>query len=136
MKKCVIVIDSELNTGLIANTSAVLALTVGRRLEEIVGDDTLDASGVSHIGITNIPIPILKASSEWLLQTRLKLTNLEYSDLLVVDFSDAAQTTKNYEDYRSKISNLETEKMKYLGIAIFGNHKKVSRLTGNLSLLR
>lgn len=36
--KCVIVIDHTLPLGLIANTSAVLAISIGNKIKEIVGE--------------------------------------------------------------------------------------------------
>nr|WP_255258865.1 DUF2000 family protein [Bacillus cereus] len=35
--KCVMIIDSNLPTGFIANTSAVLSITIGKKMEGIIG---------------------------------------------------------------------------------------------------
>ncbi|MBM7644580.1 hypothetical protein JOD45_000773 [Scopulibacillus daqui] len=101
-KKCVMVIDSELSTGLIANTSAILALTLGKTIEGIIGPDVKDASEQIHAGITTTPIPILKGNNEKIKELRSNLYKEEFSDLFVVDFSDAAQMTKNYQEYTKK----------------------------------
>lgn len=60
--KCVLLIDSELPLGLLANTAAVLVLTIGKRVEGIIGSDVVDGSGQIHTGITTIPLPILKST--------------------------------------------------------------------------
>lgn len=62
--KCVMVIDADLPAGLIANTAAVLALTLGKEIEGIIGPTVKDGSGHPHEGITTIPIPILKGNSQ------------------------------------------------------------------------
>lgn len=58
--KCVMMIDHTLPAGLIANTAAVLAMSIGNRIEAIIGDDVFDADGICHRGITHIGIPVLK----------------------------------------------------------------------------
>lgn len=130
------VINSELPLGLIANTAAVLSLTLGKKIKDIIGPDVFDASGRCHVGITTIPIPILKSDSRKIKELRDKVASGDFSDLLIVDFSNAAQTTTTYEDYIEKISKFTTEDLEYLGIAIYGDRKKVNKLTGSLPLLR
>ncbi|MEQ2528451.1 DUF2000 domain-containing protein [Bacillaceae bacterium CLA-AA-H227] len=134
--KCVLLIDSELPLGLLANTAAVLALTIGKRVEGIIGPDVVDGSDQMHTGITTIPLPILKSTQEDLQVLKQKISSKAFQDLLVVDFSNAAQTTKNYEEYTQKIATYTSEDLHYLGIAIYGDRKKINKLTGNLSLLR
>ncbi|MDA7028427.1 DUF2000 domain-containing protein [Bacillus sp. CLL-7-23] len=134
--KCVIVIDSTLPTGLIANTAAVLALTLGRKVEGIIGPEVLDASNRTHEGITTIPIPILKSNKTEIKELKHKVDHEDLHDLLVVDFSNAAQTTKNYEDYTKKIATIPSDDLDYLGIALYGEKKKVNKLTGSMGLLR
>lgn len=132
--KCVMVLDEELPAGLLANTASVLALTLGRRLDSIIGPDVKDGSGSVHVGITTIPIPILKAKGEVVRDIRMRAE--EADDLLVVDVTDAAQTTKTYEDYTRKIAGVPSEELKYLGVALYGNKKPVNKLTGSLPLLK
>jgi hypothetical protein len=118
------------------NTSAVLAMTLGKKIEGIIGSDIVDACGNAHIGITNTPLPILKGTKEKIREIREKLAHENIAELLVVDFSDVAQSSKNYKDYKDKLSITNTEDLNYLGIALYGNKKDVNRFTGNLPLLR
>ncbi len=134
--KCVLIIDSELPLGLLANTAAVLALTIGKRVEGLIGPDVVDGSGEIHTGITTIPLPILKSTKENLPVLKKKVSTEAFQDLLVVDFSNAAQTTKTYEEYTQKIAAYTSEDLDYLGIALYGDRKKINKLAGNLSLLR
>ncbi len=129
--KCVMVLDETLPVGLAVNTAGILALTLGREIGE-VGPDVVDGSGKLHAGITTVPLPVLKASGEVLRDLRRRA---EEEDLLVVDFTDAAQTSKTYEDYERKIAAVSTEQLNYLGVAFYGAKKPVNRLTGSLPLL-
>ncbi len=129
--KLVIIIDADLPLGLIANTASVLSLSIGKLVEGIIGEDLYDKEGRNHLGITTIPIPILKTDKENIKNIRKKLFN---EDVIVIDFCDAAQTTKNYADYRQKIKY--TDDLVYLGIAVIGNKKIVNKYSGNMPLLR
>ena len=61
-EKCVMVMDEQLPVGMLANTAAILGITLGQKLPEVVGDDVVDQSGQTHLGIIAFPVPILKAS--------------------------------------------------------------------------
>lgn len=131
--KLVMVIDTNLPLGLIANTAAVLALSVGAQIP-LIGPDVTDGSQSLHRGITTIPIPILKSDVEGVKEIRSKASAME--GLFVVDVTDAAQTTTTYEDYTRKLSQLRSEELRYLGVVLYGPKKLVNKLTGSLALLR
>ena len=38
-EKCVMVMDEQLPVGMLANTAAILGITLGQKLPEVVGDD-------------------------------------------------------------------------------------------------
>lgn len=135
-QKCVMVIDAALPLGYIANTAAMLGVTIGRRLPRIVGEDVTDASGNTHAGISTYFISMLKGSEELLKELRLRLFSPEFSELTVVDFSDVAQRINVYADYAKKSSETPERELVYYGIALFGDKKKINRLTGQLPLLR
>jgi len=135
-QKCVMVIDAALPLGYIANTAAMLGVTIGKRLPQIVGGDVTDASDRTHLGISTYPIAMLKGSEELLKDLRLRLFEPEFSELTVVDFSDVAQKINVYEEYVQKAAETPEREHAYYGIALFGDKKKVNRLTGMLPLLR
>ena len=133
-EKCVIVVDESLPLGIIANTAAILGITLGAKLPEVVGADVRDGGGNAHMGIIEFPVPILKADFETLNKLRLSLYEREYSDLTTADFTDIAQSCKTYDEFIDKIG--AAEELRYFGIALCGEKKKVNRLTGSLPLLR
>lgn len=128
--------DENLPIGIIANTAAILGMTLGKRMPELVGVDVFDKDGQQHFGIIEIPLPILRTSAGNLKELRAKLYDTVYADLFTVDFSDLAQSCKVYEDYMNKMANTSQSDLAYLGIAICGEKEKVNKLTGSLPLLR
>lgn len=108
-EKSVLVVDEELPIGLIANTAAILGMTLGKRMPELVGSDVTDADKNTHLGIIEIPLPILKASAHKVRELRNQLYLPDFADLTVVDFSDLAQSCKEYDDYIQKIGNTNAD---------------------------
>lgn len=136
--KIVMIINKELPVGLIANTAAVLGISLGNLLrEEVVGADLADADGHVHPGITAKTIPILAADREQLKEMRSSLyASGEEQGVKAIDFSEVAQKCLVYEDYTRMLTSLPMEELYYLGICLYGPEKKINKLTGNLPLLR
>lgn len=134
-QKCVIILDEALPLGFIANTAAILGITLGKQLPEIVGADVNDQRGGRHLGIIEFPVPILRGSPEILREIREKLYQPELQDLVAVDFSDLAQGCKTYGEFTEKMGRTPPERLEYMGLAICGPKKKVNRLTGSMPLL-
>ena len=135
-EKCVMVLDEHLPLGLIANTAAILGITLGKKMPKVVGDDVTDQSGNIHLGIIEFPVPILKGSPERLKIPREALYAPEFQDVTVVDFSDLAQSCKTYPEFLSKMHTAAEADLSYFGVALCGPKKKVNKLTGSLPLLR
>lgn len=135
-EKCVMVIDENLPLGLIANTAAIMGITLGKEMPEVVGRNVMDQDGYLHPGIIEFPVPILKADPAAIKDIREKLYETEFQDLYVVDFSDLAQGCKTYDEFIEKMSVTSQETLLYYGIGICEPKKKVNKLTGSLSLLR
>lgn len=135
-RKCVIVLDEALPTGVLANTAAILGITMGQRLPELVGPDVADASGREHLGITAFPVPVLRADQEQIRSIRERLYEPAFAEVTAVDFSDVAQGCMVYEDYQAKAAETAEEAMRYYGVGLCGGKKLVNKLTGSLPLLR
>lgn len=134
--KCVMIIDSELPIGIVANTSAILGITLGKHIPEQIGADVIDASGQFHLGIITIPVAMLRGDKVVLKDLRERLYSPEFTDLVVVDFFDVAQSCNIYSGYIAKAAITTEQDHNYFGIAIYGNKKKVNKLTGFMLLLR
>lgn len=135
-KKYVMIIDADLPQGIIANTTAILGITIGCKMPDIVGTDVADKEGNIHLGITAFPIPVLKGSEVSIKELRQRLYSPDYSDLTVVDFSDLAQGCNVYSEFTEKIAATDEAELRYYGIAICGDKRKVNKLTGSMPLLR
>lgn len=134
--KCVMVIDEDLPAGVISNTAGILGITLGRQRPETVGPDVSDKNGRTHLGIVEIPVPVLKASREKLRELRCRLYEPAFSGLTVVDFSDVAQSCNKYNEFIQKAARTGEEDFQYFGLGICGEKKLVNKLTGSLPLLR
>ena len=135
-EKCVLILDADMPAGLLANTAAILGITLGRQLPEAVGGDVTDGSGQTHLGIIAFPVPVLRGTAESLQSLRQRLGQPEFRDLTVADFSQLAQSCRTYGEFQEKMAHTAGEDLRYLGLAICGDKRKVSRLTGSLPLLR
>ena len=135
-EKCVMIIDEALPLGIIANTAAILGITMGMKTPDVVGRDVADKEGNSHIGIIQFPVPILKGDAQLLNTLRARLFSPDYEDLTVVDFTEQAQCCNVYEEFIEKMAATSETDLKYIGLAICGSKKKINKLTGSLPLLR
>lgn len=132
-EKCVMIIDESLPPGEAANAAAVLGITLGGRIPGVIGADVGDGAGNFHAGVIRIPVPILKASRADIGKLRLRLYK-EFSDLTAVDFTDLAQSCRTYDEFVDKMSY--AAELSYIGLAICGDKHEVTKLTGNLPLLK
>jgi hypothetical protein len=130
--KVVIILDGELSYGLSANAAAALAFSVSPLLPGCVGSAVPDGSGYEHPGITNVPLPILAASSSDLAE--LREAAVRAPGVACIDFSDVAQRAKNYADYAVELRKAPLETIAYLGLCIYGEDRAVRSLTGSLPL--
>ena len=101
-KKCVVLLDASLPSGVAANTAAILGMSLGKEWPEAVGPSVTDRSGYRHAGIVQIPIPVLKATPEQIQDILCKLNQPEFQDMEAVDFSDLAQGCKTYDEFIEK----------------------------------
>ncbi len=132
-ERCVIVVDSELSVGRAANAAAVIALTVGQRHPSLVGAPLVDASAYEHPGLIPIGISILAAKQE-------ELSTLRGKGVLVgcdiIDFPTQGQQTNDYSAFQDAVAQVATEDLRYVGVALVGARKPISKIVANLGLLK
>lgn len=131
--RCVAVIDADLPVGKAANAAAVMALTMGRRQPHLAGEPLVDQSGNQHPGLIPIGVPVLGAPGADLPKVRDKALA---AGLDVVDFPAQGQETTDYEAFRKMVAETPPEAIRYLGVMIYGEKKRVSRLVGKYGLLK
>ncbi|HET6397186.1 MAG TPA: DUF2000 domain-containing protein [Pseudoxanthomonas sp.] len=134
-RKCVIVVDPALPPGVMANSAAVVAASLGRLCPEIIGEDLPDHHGRMHAGITTLALPVLGATAERLKALREQLRAFE-PGLAVVDLISATRTTRSYAEYAQALARGPDGAIRYQALGLLGERKLVTRLTGSLGLLR
>lgn len=132
-EKCVMIIDEALPTGETASVAAILGITLGGKLQEVVGQSIVDGVGNFHMGVIKIPVPVLKADRKTIRKLRLRLYEKPFEELTAVDFTDLAQGCKTYDEFVDKMSY--TSSLDYIGLAVYGDKRMVNKLTGSLPLM-
>jgi hypothetical protein len=133
--KCSIIVDGELSAGLLTNTVGVIAMALGKLVPDAMGRDGVDLDGRQHPGLAWMGVTILRGDRESVARIFAQARESD-SDLLVVDCPAVAQATRNYDEYLEMLSQQSGSELRLSGVGLYGNSKKIARLTGNLPLLR
>ncbi len=132
--KIVIVIKSSLGIGLAANRAAVLATGLTGHVPNMIGEDLKTKDNLSLLGITQIPIPILASKEETSFIELAKKS--EKLGCKVILYLTRAQGLHSYDEYKKSVAQTNFDDLDIDGIAIYGDKKLVTKLTGNLPSLR
>ena len=132
--KSVCILWEDLPLGIMANTAAILGVSLGKHAPTLAREDVYDSTEGKHPGIVQYPLPILKANQETLASIYQKVQTME--DVYFVDFTNIAQSCLDYDDYIQMMKKATQETIEYYGIALLGPKKSINRLSGSLPLLR
>jgi Protein of unknown function (DUF2000) len=133
-EKTVVIVDSSVPLGFLANAVAVASFSLGQAVPRLCGEETADADGNRYFGVIRIPLPILAATSERMLEIREAARRID--GIVAVDFTEQAQRPQTYEMYAEVMSRTQGGDMIHRALALYGTKKQIDRLTGNLPLLR
>ncbi len=131
--KWVIVVDSDVPPGLLANAVACVASSTGYAVAGLLGPEYPDASGYLHPGLPWAGCTILGASAERLANTRAKAVATE--GVWVADMPLHAQLTRVYDDYGSALAGTAPDDLHALALSIVGPRETVDRIVKKLRLL-
>ncbi|MFI9010566.1 DUF2000 domain-containing protein [Actinosynnema sp. NPDC053489] len=124
--KLALVLRDDLPANFAANAAAVLGLTLGARLPDLLGEDARDADGTVHLGLNTHPVPVLTAPAE-------RLKALHRADrVLKIGFTEVARRSRAYPEYLEALSRAEDPD--FVAVALFGPRAEVTRLTRELPL--
>ncbi len=132
-ERCVIIVDSGLQIGRAANAAAVIALTAGQRHPGLVGQPLVDASGIEHPGL--IPIGIAVLAADQLVLSRIREQGVA-AGCDIVDFPIQGQQTTDYAAFQEAVGGIPTHELLYVGVALIGPRKPISKIVANLGLLK
>ncbi|MFB9267763.1 DUF2000 domain-containing protein [Bradyrhizobium erythrophlei] len=135
-EKAVIVVDRGIPLGLLANAVAVVSFSLGQAVHRLCGDEIRDASGNAYRGVIRIPLPILAASPERMLQIRDAVRKKDFEEVVAIDFTEQAQRPQTYDTYSELMARTAGDDIVYRALALCGSRKLIEKLTGNLPLLR
>jgi hypothetical protein len=132
--RIVIVLDESLGAGHGANAAAVLAVTLSALVPGLPGPDVVDRDGTSYPGLIPVGLPILTASRARLHQMHEQATQMP--EITTVAFPHFGQQTTDYAEYAGRVAASPTSDIQHVGLAFHGPRKQVSKLVGQLPLLR
>lgn len=132
--RCVIVVDESLPSGPAANATGMLAVTLGATVAGLPGAALVDADGDVHPGLLPQGLTVLRAPGDRLGDLRAQAAASE--SVGVIDFPADCQQTTDYDEVRRRVAGIAAGDLHYLAILLYGPRRAVSRLTGNLALLR
>ena len=112
----------------------MLALTLGARIPELPGPPLIDADGVAHPGLYPAGLPVLRAGAEALAELHRRAC--EASEVAVIAFPAAGQTTTDYAAFRTAVAATPTAELGLIAVLVCGPTKLIRGLTGGLALMR
>lgn len=130
-ERCVVILNEELPVGKAANAAAVLSLTLGQRYPHFVGESLVDGSGNSWPGLIPFGIPVLAANNTQLRSLLGQCAERQFDALI---FPLEGQMTVDYPAFSAAVSQIATDDLQHLGLAIVGEKKALCKLTGKLKL--
>ena len=128
------VVNNELPVGLVANTTAVLGISLGNNKTDIIGPDCTDGTNIIHKGITKATVPILGTTAEQLKSIYQK--SIQNQKVDVIDFNRIAQGCRDYSDYTNKLLKTSNQEIEYSGVCLSGPKKEIDKMRGSLGLYR
>ena len=129
--KWVVVVDRDLNPGLVANAVGCLAAAVGHAVPTLLGPGGADALGEFHPGLPWTGCSVLAADRAKVAAVRAKA--IGKVGVHVVDMPEPAQTSRVYQDYLDTLA--KSEEVGYHAISLVGPRKLIDKLVGGLRLL-
>jgi hypothetical protein len=131
--KWVIVVDTTVPAGRMANAIACVAATTGALVEGLIARGGPDAAGQDHAGLPWAGCTILGGTPEEVAAVRARAASGE--QMLVVDMPTAAQSHRVYDDYLAELAVTSPDELSICAFSLVGPRNRVDKITRKLSLL-
>lgn len=131
--KWVIVADSGIPAGQMANAIACVAATTGALVEGLIAHGGPDASGLAHPGLPWAGCTILGGTSEQVAAARARAA--AGGDMLVIDMPTAAQEHRVYDDYLAELAGTSPDELRVSAFSLVGPRNRIDKITKKLDLL-
>lgn len=132
LMKSAVIIDETLPIGLLANTAACIATGLFHQQPDAYGP-AITGADHTFIPITKIPILILKKGKRDFNEI---LRRISGTDLRCMIFTKEAQSTADYNEYIQRVSGKNLSDLQIVGIGMIGEDAQVTKVAGDLPLLR
>jgi hypothetical protein len=139
--KWVVVVDTALEPGRLANAVACVAAATGEAVRGLQGPGGADAGGTEHPGLAWAGCTVLGAGAEQLANVRAKAVTAAASAesdedaVWIADMPLAAQTTRVYDEFLAELARTEPDQLQSLALSIVGPRATVDRIVKKLKLL-
>jgi len=132
--KLVAVINKSCEPGVAMNALAHMSFGLGQLVEKdkALLCDYIDASGLSHPAISNMPFIVLSANSN---KIRAAVQTARENKIICVDFTNT-MTGGTYLEQLENTKKTVEENLTYYGAVFFGPWDEVTELTKKFSLWR
>jgi hypothetical protein len=131
--KWVIVADTSVPAGRMANAVACVAAATGALVEGLIAPGGPDASGEAHAGLPWAGCSVLGGTPEEVAAARARAG--ASADMLVVDMPTAAQTHRVYDDYLAELAGTKPDELAICAFSVFGPRNRVDKIMKKLALL-
>ncbi len=130
--KSAIVVDESLPIGLLANAAACIATGLFYNQEDAYGP-AITGANHTFIPITKIPILILKKGKRDCSEILRRISGTELRCMI---FTKEAQSTADYNEYMQRVTGKNLSDLQIVGIGIIGEDAQVTKVSGDMPLLR
>jgi len=134
MRKASIVVDKNLNAGLKANVASIILGQLSRDVPSLYEEVVTDNSGTRHAGIA-VNVVVLEGSNGQILTAIDGAARAD--NVSCVAFTSIGQSLSNsYDEYRKKISAIDTKDTSVVGVGLVGDDSVIKPLTKKFSLVK
>jgi hypothetical protein len=131
--KWVIVVDTTIPAGLMANAVACVAASTGALVGGLVAHGGPDASGHIHPGLPWAGCTVLGGTPEEIAAVRARA--IASDGVLVADMPASAQTNRVYDDYLAELAGTKPEDLTITAFSVVGPRNRVDKMVKKLALL-
>lgn len=135
-KKVVAALSADLSAGTALNVLGHMAMAMGARGgSDLMGrPHLLDASAVSHVGISRYPLIVTRCEPAQLRQLVGAARRSE--EIFTVDYPEQMLVTGHDDELAEALAAAREEEIVYLGVLLYGETTAVNKLTGSFKLWR
>jgi hypothetical protein len=128
--KIALIIKNDLQSWQKLNVASFLASSIAIKFPDTHGKEFINASGLAYLPFIKHPILIYKAESE--AEIKRAFNRAKERELYIGIYTEPLFTTKNEEENHIEIAKCTDENQVLVGIATYGENKKVNKALDGL----